>query len=259
MIDSHMHLNQPEYDRDRSALVEKWKAAGLKAVISNSVSIKTFEKGLEIRQLWPDFVFMTAAIHPEYIKELDEKQIDSFIERVRKHSHELVGIGETGLDYFWIKEPEWREKQKGLFVRFIELSRELNRSLVVHTRDAHQETVELLEQQGVKRAQMHMWGSRSLIKRVIDNGWLVSLGPLLLTSKTLHKITMDLPLELIMLETDSPWFGGKDSSGKPLRGEPTNIKTVAEKIAEIKKIPFEEVWTACARNAVRFYNLPLRI
>jgi len=259
MIDSHMHLNQPEYDRDRSALIGKWKAAGLKAIINCSASVNTLDKGLEIRKKWPDFVFLTAAIHPEYVKGLDEKQVDDFIEKVRKHSGEISGIGETGLDYFWIKEPELREKQKRLFTRFIALSKELDKPLLVHTRDAYPETIELLKQQGVKRAQLHMWGNHALLNEVISNGWMVSIGPILLSSKSYQKVARDLPLELLMLETDSPWFGGKDKEGQNLRGEPTNIRAVAEKIAQIKKIPFEDVWTACGRNAVRFYRLPLRL
>jgi TatD DNase family protein len=259
MIDSHMHLNQKEYDKDRPALIEKWKTAGLKAVISNSVALNTFEKGLKIRAHWPGFVFTTASIHPEYIKEVSPEQIDAHVEKIRAHADEIVGIGETGLDKFWVKEPEWQAKQKELFIRLMALARELDKPLVVHTRDAHEETVDLLEAQGVKRAHLHMWGSRGLIKRVIDNGWLISLGPLLVTSKSLQKIAKDMPLEQIMLETDSPWFGGKGADGKPLRGEPTNIRPVAEKIAEIKGLSFDEVWLQCARNAIRLYGLPVKL
>lgn len=259
MIDSHMHLNQREYDEDRPALVEKWKAAGLKAVISNSVALNTFEKGLKIQARWPDFVFTTASIHPEYIKEVNAEQIDAFFEKLRAHSNEIVGIGEAGLDHFNVKEPEWQTKQKELFIRFIALSRELDKPLVVHTREAHEETVDLLEEQGVKRAHLHLWSSRGLIKRVIDNGWLVSLGPLIMQSKSIQKIAKDMPLEQILLETDSPWFGGKGADGKPLRGEPTNIRPVAEKVAEIKGLSFDEVWLQCGRNAVSLYGLPVKL
>lgn len=258
MIDSHCHLEQKDYDKDLPQLITKWKAAGLKAVVSSSTAISDFDKALAIRARWPDFVFLAAALHPEYIKEVTEEQVEALIGNIRQHADKLVGIGETGLDRFWVKEPEWQKEQESMFVRFIELARELNKPLMVHTREAHEDVVRILEEQNAKRVHLHLWGSHGLLNRVIDNGWLVSIGPLIATSKSYKKIARDMPLEQIMLETDSPWFGGQSAEGKRMRGEPTNIRLVAEKIAQEKKLPFDEVWAQCARNAIRFYGLPLR-
>jgi len=100
---------------------------------------------------------------------------------------------------------------------------------------------------------MHLFGERKFISKIIENGWFISVGPILLTSKNHKKIVKEMPIEKIMLETDSPWFG----FGK--RNEPIAIIKVAEKIAEIKKTDFNNVWNKCGENAKRFFDLPIEI
>ncbi len=268
MIDSHCHLEQKDYSKDLDAVIDRCKKAGIKALISSCPDPRDFDRALEVAKKYKGYVFLAAAIHPEYIKEFPQKEIDSYFELLRKNKNNLVGIGETGLDYFWVPEPKWREKQKELFVRFIEFSKELKLPLMVHTRDevasqhsfsraetAHEDVVKILEQEGAKKVHLHMWGGREQIETINRNGWYISVGPIIATSKNHKKVVRDIPLERIMLETDSPWFGGRTPNGKPMRGEPTNIKIPAQEIADVKKLSFEEVWKACGENAKRFYSL----
>ncbi len=262
MIDSHCHLESKDYDSDRKDVIERCKKAGIRALISVSASIHDFDKALEIAAHNKNFVFTAAAAHPEYIKELRDDELDAFFLKLRENRDNIVGIGECGLDYFWVKEKEFQEHQKELFLRFISLSKELKKPLMVHCRDANQDVIDILESEGAKKVHLHLWGGKGFEKKIQDNGWLISVGPIIATSKTHRKIVENLPLENIMLETDSPWFGEmveKDGVKKRLRGEPTNIRISAEKIASEKGLAFEKVWEQCGKNAVKFYDLPVRL
>jgi len=252
MIDSHCHLENEVFSQDLLNVVQQCKAAGLKAVISVCAAPRDFEKTLQIAKRFPDFIFPVAGIHPEYVKEISSEQIEGFFEKLKKHSNEIFGIGEVGLDYFWVKEPEWREKQKELFLRFIELAKSLKKPLVVHSREAYPDIVHILESTGIEKVHLHMWGGKNEMEKVLAHEWNISIGPVIATSKAHRKIAKQMPLERIFLETDSPWFGNPKGS----RGEPTNIKIPCEKIAQEKKISFEEVWKVCGENAKRFYEIP---
>jgi TatD DNase family protein len=252
MIDAHCHLEQKDYDADRDEFIENLKKE-LKAVITCCAHPDDFELTMQIVEKHAGFVFATAGIHPTYIKEISEKQIENFMEILKENRKKIVGIGEVGLDYYWIKESSWQKKQKEMFIQFIEFAKEIKKPLVIHSREATEDCVKILEQEDAKHVLMHLFGEKKLLERIVENEWYISIGPIITRSKTHKKIARDFPLERILLETDSPWFG----FGK--RGTPLNIKPVAEKIAEVKKLSFEEVWQICGKNAVRFYELPLEI
>lgn len=253
MIDSHAHLEQKDYSEDLDEVITRCKEAGMIAIVTSSANPKDFEKTMEIAEKYSGFVFPAIGIHPEYIKELSIKQIDDQILKIKENADKIYAVGETGLDFFWTKEEDYRKQQQMLFRRMIQLAKELKKPIVVHSRNAMEETIQILEEEGAKNVLMHLFGSKPHLQRVIDNGWNISIGPLIKRSKGIRKIARDMPLNRLMLETDSPWFGENK------RGEPTNIKIAAEYIARYKKLEFEEVWKACAQNSIKFFGLPLKI
>lgn len=258
MIDSHCHLEQPDYDKDRDEVIGQCKKE-LKAVVTSCAHPKDFDLTMQIAEKHRNFVFASVGIHPEYIKEINRKEIDELLDKIKENRKNIFAIGEIGLDCFWVKERDWQEKQKELFAEMINFAKELKKPIVVHSRDAMEDTIKILEQEDAKQVLLHLFGSRQQMERVIGNNWLISIGPIIARSKNHKKIARDFPLENILLETDSPWFGGSDPKGKPLRGTPLNIKIPAEKIAEEKKLPFEIVWKQCGKNAVKFFGLPIEI
>jgi len=255
MIDVHCHLEQRIMQPDLDEIIRNCKSAGLKAVITCCANPKDWKLMMEMTSRHRDFVFASAAIHPEYVKEITAEEADRFMEVLKDQKDNIVAIGETGLDYAWVKEPEWREKQAEMLRKFIALSKELDKPLVIHARDAYQEVVEILEQEGAKQVLLHMFGANHLVKRVIENGWSVSMNAIVLKSKKHGKVVRDMPLEKLMLETDAPWL---HPSGKG-RNDPTSIRVVAERIAEIKKLKFDDVWQTCGKNAANFFGLPIKI
>jgi len=191
----------------------------------------------------------------EYFKE-DVKEKDEFLDLIVKNKEKIVAIGETGLDYWYIKEKEWQQRQKELFIELINLAKELNKPLVIHSREVFEETLDVLENNDAKKVNFHMWGDNQLLQRILNNGWFVSMNTIVLRSKKHRKIARDIPLERLMLETDSPWLAPERlMEEKEVRNDPRAIKTVAEKVSEIKKLPFDEVWQKCGQNAVNFFNL----
>lgn len=254
MIDAHCHLEQRQYLRDLDQVIELCKKEGLKAIVSVCADTKDFNRSLEIVDKYKNYVFLCASIHPEFIKEVTPKQVDEYFDRLKENKDKLVAVGECGLDFFWVREEGWRKKQKELFVQHIELAKELKLPLVIHTRDAWEDSLKILEEENVKKALLHMWGSkdREHLKRIVENNYFVSVGPIIAKSKERKKMVRDLPLENIMLETDSPWFGQNNEMGLP-----TNVKIPCQKIAEIKKVDVTYVSDVTDTNTIEFFSLPI--
>lgn len=251
MIDVHCHLEQKDYDKDRDEVIEKCKKE-LKAVITSCAHPKDFELTLQIVEKYENFVFACCGIHPEYIKEVSEREIEETIEKIKQNKDKIVAIGECGMDKFWIHEVDWQNKQKELFIKFISIAKKLNKPIVVHSRNAYSEIIEILEQENAQNVLLHLWSDKKLISKIIENDWFISVGPILLKSKTHKKIIRDMPLERIMTETDSPWFGIEEK-----RGIPNNVKFVIQKISEIKKINIEDVDRITTQNAINFFSLSI--
>ncbi|MFQ5721119.1 MAG: TatD family hydrolase [Candidatus Aminicenantales bacterium] len=252
MIDTHCHLESDDYQKDRDEVIEACRKE-LKAVVTSCAHPKDFDLTLQMVEKHKGFVFATVGIHPLYIKEIKEADIDAFLEKIKENKNKFVGIGEIGLDYWHVKEANWRKKQKELFNRLIEFAEELKKPVIVHSRDASEDTVRILEDAGV-RAQWHFLTDRKVLPRVLEQDWMVSINTLILRSKDVRKIARDMPLERLLLETDAPWLGPEGKRNTPLA-----IRQVAEKIAQIKKLEFGQVWKTCGENAVRFLGLPVKV
>jgi TatD DNase family protein len=250
MIDVHCHLEQKDYEKDRDEIIEKCKKE-LKAVITCCCHPDDFDLTMEMVEKYKNFVFATVSIHPEYIKEVKEEVVENFFKKIEENKEKIVGIGETGLDFI-TKEPEWREKQKELFVKFIDLAKNLNLPLVIHARKAFKEAIEVLEKSGARNVLMHFFTQKDLLPKIIENGWSISVNTTLLSSKNIKKIVRDLKIEKIMTETDSPWLGPNGQ-----RNDPRSIKLVVEEISRIKKVKIEEVDKITTQNAIEFFKLKL--
>lgn len=250
MIDVHCHLEQKDYQKDRERVIKESQKR-LKSIISCCSSLDDFDLTLKLVEKYKNFVFATFAIHPLQVKRISEQEIENFFRKIKKYQQKIVGIGETGLDYT-IEKESFRKKQKELFLKFIQLAKELEKPLIIHSRKAFSEAIEILEKAKAKKVLMHFFTEKKLLEKIIKNKWSISVNLALLKSKTIKKIIRDLPLTQIMTETDSPWLGPQ---GK--RNTPLSVKVVVEKIAEIKKINFKEVDKVTTENAISFFNLPI--
>ncbi len=255
MIDCHCHLEAEIYAKEIEKFIKKLKSQ-LKFVISSVAATDELERALELYNKFSPFMQLCVGLHPIYIKQLREKHILKTMDFIKEHKDKIVGIGEIGLDYNHVKEKEWQEKEKELFVRFLRLAKELDKPVVIHCWKAEEDTISILEQEGFSRRKvlLHLFQGKEFINRVIKNNWLISIGPSIARSKDIKKIARDIPLNNLLLETDSPWFAQEGQK----YGTPLNVKVACEKIAEIKKISISEVEKQTDLNAISFFNLKIK-
>jgi TatD DNase family protein len=253
MFDVHCHLNDSQFDPDLSRVIERAKAAGVRGIIDSALNAQDFEKSLGISKENPGFVFTAAGLHPENVNPEEFERVSGLI---REHSNRLVALGEVGLDYWWVKEDADRETQRGHFLRFIELSKEFNKPLIIHSRSAGKYAVNMLLEAGAERVLMHAFdGKVGHALRGAEAGFYFSIPPSVVRSEQKVKLARGLPLDRILLETDAPVLG----PNKGDRNEPANLPLVARAIAEIKRIPVPDVILATRENTFRLFDLPVSL
>jgi TatD DNase family protein len=254
MIDAHCHLEQHELFSRLDELIPRWEKE-LKNVVSSCAHTSDLDKTLELYKKYHPFIRICIGLHPEFIKDIKDEDVLRVMKFIRMNIAHISAIGEVGLDYHWVKEPELQEKQKELFIRFIQLAKELNLPLVIHSWDATQDSIDILERENMQKHKIlfHLLQDKGAVSRIMRNNWYISIGPGIARSKTIKKIARDMPLNRILLETDSPWFKQEDKGQK--FGEPINVRVACEKIAEIKHLSIKEVEYHTDENSREFFRL----
>ncbi|HHQ45344.1 MAG TPA: TatD family deoxyribonuclease [Candidatus Altiarchaeales archaeon] len=245
LFDCHTHLHFKQFDSDRSEILKKILEKDV-SIINSTVEPNEVEAGFQLSK--NKNVYWTLGLSAST---LDEKQVEETISLIRKHEKDIVGIGEVGVDYYWVKEKEERKKLGEHFERFIGLSRELDLPLIVHSRDAEQKCMDILEKNG-KTAMMHCFsGTVRQAEILAERGSIISIPTNLVYSKRKQDVAGAVPLESIVLETDSPYLPPKPGE----RNNPLNIKESLEILAKIKKESVDDVARQTAENAKKFFRI----
>lgn len=255
-FDSHAHLDDEKFDEDREELIQKIQQEEIDKLVSAGYSLEGSKKAIEISKKH-EFIYPTVGISPNDIPQTEEelwKMLDE-IKKLALHNSKVVAIGEIGLDYHW--NTENKEIQKKAFVEQIKIANELKLPIVIHTREAVMDTLEVLKQNKViKKGIFHCCPlNRELVKEGLKLGYYISFcGPITFkNSKHANEIIQMVPNEKMLIETDSPYL-----SPEPLRGrrnDPRNVKYTAKKIAEVKSLSLEEVANITYQNAEKIFNL----
>lgn len=246
LFDVHCHLSFPEFDGDRDKVVERALRQNIR-IINSSVSPEEIEKAMKVAEEYSN-VYWTLGLSAS---ETNEKKAEKTISAIKENKERIVGIGEVGLDYYWIRDEKLRECERKNFKRFIELSDELNLPLVVHSRNAEEDCLNILEEYN-KKALMHCFsGTLRQAERAVKLGCLISIPTNIAYSKQKRELAGKIQLTSIVLETDAPYLAQTPKT----RNEPVNVKKSVEEIAEIKKLAREEVEETTTINAKRFFNL----
>lgn len=254
LIDTHVHLNADHYDADLDEVIERARAAGVSHFVVIGFDNKTIDRTMELIDKYED-VYGVIGWHP--VDAIDCSEADLMrIEKLSSHP-KIVGIGETGLDYHWDKSP--KEVQKEIFKAQIALAKRVNLPIVIHNREATGDVVEILESEGAGDVGgiMHAFSSSAEIAdRVLKMDFMISLGgPVTFkNAKQPKEIAKHVPLDRLLIETDAPFLTPHPYRGK--RNEPAYVKLVAEEIAALRDISFEEVARATSENALKIYNIP---
>jgi TatD DNase family protein len=251
-IDTHCHLDFPEFDQDRDEVIQRARNQGIGCIINIGSSLQGSKRAVELAALY-DSVYATVGLHPHEADSFN-KEAERIISDLAKNE-KVVAIGETGLDYF--KNYSSPENQKPLFLALIHLAKELNLPLVIHNRQAEPETLKILKETMPVRAVIHCFsGDEVFLKECLDLGFLVSFTCNITYKKAdrLRGLVKLAPLERLMLETDAPFLAPEGFRGK--RNEPAYVKMLAGEIAKIKQVAIEEVAAVTTENAKKFFNIP---
>ena len=255
LFDAHSHYNDEKFDIDREQIIKETLLNGVSNFIIAGYNIEGSIKAVEIAQKHGP-IYATAGISPNDVEDIKDKVDDSIfkIEEIAKNK-KVVAIGEIGLDYYWNKEN--KELQKEVFVKQIELANKLNLPIVIHTRDAFLDTIEILKQKNVSRKGIfHCCPlNQELVKEAVKLGYYISLSGVITfkNAKNVEEILNLIPEDKLLIETDSPYL-----SPEPLRGtrnNSINVKYVAEKIAKVKNKSVEEIAKITSENAKNIFNI----
>jgi TatD DNase family protein len=253
VIDSHAHLEMAPFDRDRDQVVKRAKDAGVEIIVTVGTTVGDCRKALEMTRRYPG-VYAVIGIHPHEVKDIKGGTYDS-LKEMAKHE-KVVAYGEIGLDFFRNLSP--RGTQIHRFGEQLELAGELGLPVVIHDREAHRETMNLLKDwKGSRRGIIHCFsGDYPMARQCIDLGFLISIPGTVTFEKNdkLRSIVRELPLDSLLVETDCPYLTPNPFRGK--RNEPAYVVHAARKIAEIKKKTFEEVAAVTTANAKRIFGIP---
>ena len=248
MIDTHAHLFNEYYD-DIQGILDKAKSKGIDKVIVAADNIKTCYEVIEHAKEYDNYYFCVG-IHPENVDDsLDE--LKKIIED-NKDNPKFVGIGEIGLDYYWTKDN--KEKQKELFEEQLKIAEQYNKPVVVHSREATKDTIDILDKYKLT-VDIHCFsGSKETAEIYIKKGYYLGIGGVItFKNANLKEVIKDIPLENLLLETDSPFL-----TPEPYRGETndsSHVYEVAEFLANLKGVSIEEIEQKTTQNAIKIFSI----
>ena len=253
LIDSHCHLEMSDFKEDLEEVIQRAKGSGVGYIFTVGTEEKDWGRAVEIAETYA-WVYAVLGIHPHNAKEIDDRTYATLRE-LCKHL-KVRALGEMGLDFFRNLSP--KDVQLKRFQEQINLAKEIGLPIVVHDREAHRETLEVLKSEGAEKCGgiIHCFsGDDEMARRCIDMGFYISL-PGSLTYKNadrFREIVRRLPLESLLVETDAPFLTPVPLRGK--RNEPAYVRYTAEKVAEVKGVPFEKVAEVTTENALRVYRV----
>lgn len=255
-FDSHCHLNDEKFNDDKHQIIKKLVENDISKFIIAGYSLESSIKSLEISKNY-DFIYSTCGISPNDIPQDTHKlwkQIDE-IESLAKSNKKFIAIGEIGLDYYWNKDNSNLQKQ--VFIRQIEIANKLDLPIVIHTRDARIDTINILKEHIVKeKGVFHCCPqNQELIKQALNLGFYISFaGPITFkNSKNADEIINLVPNDRILIETDSPYL-----APEPIRGTlntPANVKYIAQKIADVKELSLQEIAKITYNNTCKIFKI----
>ena len=254
-IDSHAHVDMNQFDQDRDMVIHSAQKAGVKKILTVALSIPGAQKTLQICHQYPDLFLAALGIHPHDAQKVTGETLEQMASTFASQPF-FVALGEIGLDYYRDLSP--REDQQRIFRAQIHLARELNLPVLIHCRDAHADTLNIMREEGVSQLGgiMHCFsGDKTFACNCLKLNLLISFaGPLTYqNAASLREVCKGIPLDRILTETDSPYLAPVPHRGK--RNEPAYVAAVTHTIAEIKKIPVSEVASQIVSNFNQLFHI----
>lgn len=251
LFDSHCHLFDEQFEQDVEDVVQRAREAGVHYMVVPAVDVKTSEAAIRLAEKY-EGIYAAVGIHPESLNDLRDSDFAA-VESLAKHP-KVVAIGEIGLDYYWNVAP--REVQMNVFRRHIEIARRTDLPIIIHNRDATQDTVDIIEQDcsGVIGVMHCFTGSWETAQRCIRKGFYISFGgpATFKNAEGVRKAAKEIPDDSLLIETDSPYLSPHPFRGK--RNEPARVALVAEKLAEVREQTYDSLAKQTTQNGLRLFS-----
>ncbi|MBC5710647.1 TatD family hydrolase [Hungatella hominis] len=253
IFDTHAHYDDEQFDEDREELLASMQAYGVEAVTNIGASLASSQNTIELTKKYP-FVYGAIGVHPNEVDELNEDGIAWLKEN--SALPKIVAVGEIGLDYYW-DEPG-REVQKKWFLRQLELAREVKLPVVIHSRDAAKDTLDIMKSFHAENlgGVIHCFSyTKEMAREYLNMGFYLGIGGVVTfkNAKKLKEVVEYMPMEQMVLETDCPYLSPVPNRGK--RNSSLNLPYVVEEVARLKEISVDEVIEITNRNAKTMYRL----
>lgn len=253
IFDTHAHYDDEQFDEDRDELLASMQACGVEAVTNIGASLATSQNTIELTKKYP-FVYGAIGVHPNEVEDLNEDGIAWLKEK--SALPKIVAVGEIGLDYYW-DEPG-REVQKKWFLRQLELAREVKLPVVIHSRDAAKDTLDIMKSFHAENlgGVIHCFSyTKEMAREYLNMGFFLGIGGVVTfkNAKKLKEVVEYMPMEQMVLETDCPYLSPVPNRGK--RNSSLNLPYVVEEVARLKGISVDEVIEITNRNAKTMYRL----
>lgn len=253
IFDTHAHYDDEQFDEDREELLASMQAYGVEAVTNIGASLASSQNTIELTKKYP-FVYGAIGVHPNEVDELNEDGIAWLKEN--SALPKIVAVGEIGLDYYW-DEPG-REVQKKWFLRQLELAREVKLPVVIHSRDAAKDTLDIMKSFHAENlgGVIHCFSyTKEMAREYLNMGFYLGIGGVVTfkNAKKLKEVVEYMPMDQMVLETDCPYLSPVPNRGK--RNSSLNLPYVVEEVARLKEISVDEVIEITNRNAKTMYRL----
>lgn len=257
MIDTHSHIYGEEFDEDRSSVVERARQAGVEAIMLPNINMDSIRPMLNLCSEYPDFCYPMMGLHPEDVRDDYSKVLDMMYEELNSAGNRYVAIGEVGLDFYW--DETYRSQQIEAFERQVCWARDFNLPMVIHTRSAHRELVDVMKdhRNDALTGIFHCFGGtqEEAEELLTFEGFVLGIGGVVTYKKsTLPDVLRNVPLERIVLETDAPYLAPMPHRGK--RNESAFVADTMKRIAEIYGMEPSEVDKVTTATAKRLFRLP---
>lgn len=252
IFDTHAHYDDEQFDKDRRELLCSMAENGVGTIVNVSASYASCERVADMVQDYP-FMYAAVGVHPDHAGSLNEESFARMKELFGRDK--VIAVGEIGLDYYW--DNESHEMQKEWFIRQLELARELDLPVLIHSREAAADTMEIMKEyaQGM-RGVIHCYSySREMAKEYVRMGFYIGVGGVVTfkNARKLKETVEEIPIDSIVLETDCPYLAPVPYRGK--RNQSAYIRYVAREVAEIKGLTYEETVARTSENARKLYGL----
>ena len=252
IFDSHAHYGSKQFEEDRDQLLNSMQENGIGTIVNSAADWDSVTEVVELAEKYP-FIYAAVGLHPDEVGDLNEERFAYL--KMQCQKEKVVAVGEIGLDYYW--DNESHDVQKKWFIRQLELARELDLPVIIHSRDAAADTLEIMQKyaQGL-RGVIHCFSySKELAREYVKMGFYIGVGGVVTfkNGKKLKEIVEEIPLERILLETDCPYLAPVPFRGK--RNSSLYIPYIAEEIANLKGVTYEEVVTQTELNAKKLFGI----